>query len=204
MTKAPADRFHDPALLGVPEAEEFFGFPVRSISPEPVPDPGPGIRHPFGRKRKAEIVFVLPRPAGLLVHAKAFYPAGLLRLPSGGLRAGETVLEGARRELKEETGLVLEPRRFLFHLIQEARHGAGFRRFHSLGFLYPAGSQTVVPSDPREQITEFTTVPWERLPEIIARLENMDPSWRAWGRFRAAPHRALLEARAQHPEWFEE
>ncbi len=203
MNKVPGDRFQDPALTGLPEAERILGLPVRLVNPEVVPPVERGVRHPFGRSRRAEIVFVLPRPGGLLVHGKSFYPPGLLRLLSGGLRAGEPVMVAARRELKEETGLVVEPKRFLFHLVQDAQTPSGLRSFHSLGFLYPETTQPVRPNDPNERITELRVLPWERIPDIVRHLENLDAHWRAWGRFRAAPHLLLLDARRRHPEWFE-
>jgi 8-oxo-dGTP pyrophosphatase MutT (NUDIX family) len=202
MTTRAGDRFHDPALVGLEEAEREFGTPVRLADPEILPRVKPGTRHPFGRHRRSEIVFVLPRPGGLLLHGKSFYPAGLLRLPSGGVLPGEAVLEAARRELREETALVLAPKRFLFHLIQQAEHGQGLRTFHSLGLLYPESSEEIAPTDPQERITELRVVPWDGIQEVIQRLENLDTHWRAWGRFRARPHRLLLQVKHAHPEWF--
>lgn len=44
----------------------------------------------------------------LLVKEKKANVAGLLNLPAGHLETGETLIEGAKRELKEETGLDAE------------------------------------------------------------------------------------------------
>jgi 8-oxo-dGTP pyrophosphatase MutT (NUDIX family) len=136
------------------------------------------------------------------MHTKAFYPGGVLRLPSGGIKTGEPILAAAEREVQEETGLALRPLRFLFHVIQHLDLGDEIRPFHTLALLFPESAEPVAPTDPGEEITELRDLRWDEMPDAIRALEELDGGWAAWGRFRALPHRMLLELRAERPGWF--
>ena len=203
MTPRQNRIFEDPDLLGLAEAERNLSEPLRRTSSE-FPSQGE-VGHPalLKSRRKAEIVMVLPRPEGVLVHTKSFYPTGTLRLPTGGVRGQEPILAAARREVLEETGLTLEPHRFLFHLCH-VRPGPRLRLFHSLAFLYPLSREPMAPTDPEERISELRPVAWTEIPGIIRFLEGLKGVWHTWGRFRAAAHRVLLDCRAEHAEWFDE
>ena len=63
----------------------------------------------------ATAAFILKAPSSLLVVRRAKEPAkGTLDLPGGFVDMGETVEEGMRREIKEETGLDVEHIEYLF------------------------------------------------------------------------------------------
>lgn len=190
-------------MIGLSRAEQRLGEPIRRRAPETIRVDGSD-PHAFGRGRRAEVVMVLPRPGGVLMHSKAFYPHGVLRLLTGGVHDGEDVQRAAAREAREETGLSLKPVRFLFHFIHVLEEGSESRVFHTLGFLYPPSALPAVPTDPDENITELTDVSWSGIEGVIARLELLAGHWRAWGRFRAGPHRLLLEVRRDHPDWFQD
>jgi len=49
------------------------------------------------------------------VMSKHSYPPGIFRSPSGGVKPGEDFVTGALREAKEETGLNIELKRFVYH-----------------------------------------------------------------------------------------
>jgi 8-oxo-dGTP pyrophosphatase MutT (NUDIX family) len=185
-----AGLFLDPLVVGLGEAEAL-GRPLResrALDPAAFPKTR---EFPILSPRRAEILMVLPRPGGLLLHTKSFYPPGVLRLLSGGVLPGEPVLHAAEREVREETGLALAPQRFLFHLVFRILEDPGPRPFHTLAFLYPASTAPVAAQDAEEEISRFAEVPWERLPEMARSLEEVDPRWRLWGHFRAEPHRLL-------------
>jgi 8-oxo-dGTP pyrophosphatase MutT (NUDIX family) len=146
---------------------------------------------PLTSRRTAEVVLVVPRPTGrVLVHTKNFYPAGVWRLPTGGIHRGESIESAVRREVVEETGLPLAPTRFLFHL---RFCWDGFEKdFQSFGFLLSSDDGTPESRDPKEQITAFRESTRDGIEAIAQRLETLQGNWNAWGRFRAAPHRVLL------------
>src|SRR2546427_9724952 len=60
---------------------------------------------------------VIRRPNGnVLLAIKTFYPRNAYRLPTGGVRHGERILDALLRETAEETGLETVVRRFLAHV----------------------------------------------------------------------------------------
>jgi NAD+ diphosphatase len=189
-------------LTGLKAAESRLGCPVRRETIDHAPPTSREERYPLGKNRKGEIVMVFPRPGGVLLHTKTFYPAGVLRLPSGGLHDGEAILAAAKREAWEETGMRLRPERFLFHILHRYGKGQQPESFHSFGLLYPFTKAAVIPQDLDEEISEFQEWPWSKLPEIVRLLESLGTEWRAWGRFRAAPHRILHEIFLSQPDWF--
>ena len=152
--------------------------------------------------RFAEVCMVVRRPTGkLLVSIKTFYPRGAYRLPTGGIDRDEPILDAVVRETLEETGLRLEPVRFLAMLTY--RDGpAGPPVFHTFAFLLddPAGAP-VTPLDLHEQIESYLEVPVDELPRVAERLARIPAdgapgiaNWDAWGRFRAPVHDAVFEA----------
>lgn len=63
--------------------------------------------------RAHDITLFIFKDNKLLFNAKHFYPRGLLRAPSGGVKPGESIEAGAKREAYEETGVKIELERFL-------------------------------------------------------------------------------------------
>ncbi|RME38635.1 MAG: NUDIX domain-containing protein [Thermoflexia bacterium] len=140
--------------------------------------------------REGEVVLVLRRPDGLvLLHNKSFYPDGVHRLPSGGIRRGETVLAAVARETAEETGLVARNVRPLGVLSYRLWCGRESLFFHS--WLVEAEVEgDPCPNDDGERIVGFRWVEAQALPEVAAALRALPPEWADWGRFRALAHDA--------------
>ncbi len=146
-------------------------------------------------KRRGEVVLVIPCPSGrVLLHTKAFYPPGAFRLLSGGIEHGERVEAAALREIGEETGLPLTLKRFLGLVEYEVRNQSDQVPFVSYVFLTEMALATPHVQDLREEISQFRDVDWEELPRIAENLASLDGEWRDWGRFRAVPHRLVVEA----------
>jgi 8-oxo-dGTP pyrophosphatase MutT (NUDIX family) len=185
-------------LAEVADLSERFGEPVArdvaldDIAFDPVGNPS----------RFAEVCMVVRRPTGhVLLSIKTFYPRGAYRLPTGGIDRDEPILDAALRETREETGLMVEVRRFLAALTyRDGPNGAPV--FHTFAFLLddPSGAP-VTPLDEHEQIESYREVPVSELPRVAEQLERIPPdgapgipNWDAWGRFRAHAHRAVHEA----------
>ncbi len=147
---------------------------------------------PLSSRRTAEVVLVVPRDGGrILVHTKRFYPAGVWRIPTGGLHRQEAIEAAVKREAMEETGLRLLPLRFLFHI--HFRWDDLDKEFQSYGFLLTEASGKIQSRDRREQISAFRDADRSEIKSIAGRLASLRGSWSSWGIFRAAPHQALLE-----------
>jgi 8-oxo-dGTP diphosphatase len=151
--------------------------------------------------RRGEVVLAIQRPDGqLLLHTKSIYPPGLYRLPSGGLKPGETVLEGLLREVREETGLSVEVDRFLGMVEYEFRCRERRLPFVSYVFLVQAGDATPYPEDTSERITDLRYVPLLEIERVAAGLRRLPGSWADWGEFRAPPHDMVVDALKQRDD----
>jgi 8-oxo-dGTP pyrophosphatase MutT (NUDIX family) len=145
--------------------------------------------------RRAEVVMVVQRPDGrLLLHTKGHYPPGTYRLPSGGIRWGESVLDALAREQWEELGLRLPPLA-MPAVIHYALHHAGRTiPFASYLFVLQA-AEDVAPAtqDPQEPISAFRWILPAELPLVADHLRGVIRAWGAWGPFRAIAHDVLAE-----------
>ena len=155
----------------------------------------------LGADRRAEVVLILPRPAGRVVMIrKPSYPAGIIRLPTGGVGPQEGVLAAAEREALEETGLAVRPERVLGLVDWTFAHDGEEQRFASYLCLFPHTDWPLQAIDPHEQISAFYEVPPAELARVAIQLEQIAPEWQSWGRQRAAPHRMAHQLLAARPE----
>lgn len=83
------------------------------------------------RGRVHDVTLYIQRAGALAVIQKPGYPPCVWRAPSGGVAPGERFEDGAVREAYEETGLVVEPLRYLLRADVEFRHGGASLRWTS-------------------------------------------------------------------------
>ncbi len=143
--------------------------------------------------RRGEVIFVVERTGGLILHSKDTYPPGTYRLPSGGVGWGESVLSALHREVREEMGLEIEVERFLGLLEYEIRCKEEMLPFVSYVFLVRGGKGELIPQDEEEHITSFRQVPAAELAEVADSLRGIEEDWRDWGEFRALAHDLVVE-----------
>ena len=151
------------------------------------------------RDRLGEVCMVIRRRTGRLLTAiKTFYPAGAYRLLTGGIGQGESILGGLAREVREETGLETEVRRFLA-VVSYTR--AGTAVFHTFAFLLDDVGGALRAGDPEERVAAFREIRPAELPALARRLAGLDGeaaaiggNWRDWGRFRAVIHEVVWQA----------
>ena len=144
-------------------------------------------------KRRGEVIFVVERPAGVILHTKDIYPSGIYRLPSGGVSWGESVLSALHREVREEMGLEIEVKRFLGLLEYQFRCQEETLPFVSYVFLVRGGKGELIPQDEEERILSFRQVTVAELAAVADSLRAVEEDWRDWGEFRAIAHDFVVE-----------
>ncbi len=171
--------------------------------------------------RYGEVCMVVRRPNGTLLTAKkTFYPAGAFRLLTGGVDHGEAIAAALLREVAEETGLDVVVRRFLAVIeydlpeIGDGRWGIGDSsplppppslipsNFATFAFLLDETGGRLHTQDAGERIEAFHELAVADLPALAETLANVpdtrddeiEGSWRDWGRFRAVAHRVIYAA----------
>lgn len=199
------DRPIDPAELDILAAE--WGPPPRLSVALAVDSPfltGPKQKL-VSNGRRGEICFVMHRgsPAGgVLLEHVAYYPAGVFRLPTGGIHAGEGVIETLAREIAEETGLTVgrgpqdvAVERLLGVVDYTFHHATLGRAAHYATYAFlvrmPQGA-LLDPQDPEEQLADWRWLPAGELAAAADALEGVGavaPEWGDWGRYRAVAHR---------------
>jgi len=154
------------------------------------------------RGRPGEVCMVIRRPSQrVLVFRKTFYPAGIYRLPTGGIRDDESIWAALERELYEETGLGIVRVRFLSIVAYRTTAGGADPVTFTHTFLLDGAAGMPVPVDPDERVEEFRDVDVNDLASIADQLDRLTPrrapdlesDWDDWGRFRAVIHRAVWE-----------
>lgn len=181
-------------VRGVTDAAARWGAPVRRAFRYEVSDDTFRYWRSVRRKRPGEVVLLLRRRNGLyLAHTKEFYPAGTYRLPSGGIKPGEDLVEAVFRETAEETSLEVEVMAFLAVVEHQFVRGDAQTDFTSYLFLLEERGGTLHPADAGEAITGFRELSLAEVVALAEALEALPPDWRDWGRFRASVHRVAGE-----------
>jgi len=81
---------------------------------------------------------------------KPGFPFGAYRAPSGGIKRGEDVEEAAKREAWEETGLLIELKRYVLRICVDFIYGTTAIPWTSHVFTAQAVGGTLGTHDPRE------------------------------------------------------
>ncbi|MEO7002278.1 MAG: NUDIX hydrolase [Ktedonobacterales bacterium] len=157
-------------------------------------------------KRVGEACMVIRRPNGrLLTMTKPFYPAGVYRLPTGGIERGEAILHGLLRETEEETSLTVEVRRFLALAVytrSDTDIPLEWREYATYAFLLDEVGGTLHVQDEHEQIADYREITPDDLAAIVMQLDTLgndyndelDASIGDWGHYRAVIHRLVWQA----------
>ncbi|MGQ9602172.1 MAG: NUDIX hydrolase [Candidatus Bipolaricaulia bacterium] len=88
-----------------------------------------------GRSQSQDVTLFILIAGRIVAIRKPFHPPGVWRPPSGLVRRGEGLIEAARREALEETGLEIELERYLLRLSPVFTHGDERVRWTSHLFL---------------------------------------------------------------------
>jgi ADP-ribose pyrophosphatase YjhB (NUDIX family) len=146
--------------------------------------------HNPGRTHDVTLFILGPERKLALIRKPQFAP-GIWRPPGGGVAVGETVEAGAVREALEETGLRVEPRRYLVETHAVFRNGGRELAWRTHVLLATTEDEEPAPRD----AAEIEAARWGTLPELAGPLrERLLATGRAFWRYRVALHDAALAA----------
>jgi 8-oxo-dGTP pyrophosphatase MutT (NUDIX family) len=132
--------------------------------------------------RAHDITIFIAKGDKLIFIAKHFYPKALFRAPSGAALPGESIIEGAIREAREETGVIIELRKYILRLKAKFIDGKNVIVWtsHVLTALYISGE--IKPLDTREiretRLVDRTELP--RFNEIFLKVNTGGFRYRAF------------------------
>jgi ADP-ribose pyrophosphatase YjhB (NUDIX family) len=99
------------------EMERRFGVPDYLTRVQPLTQPELDfIKSTVTGGRAHDISLFITINDSYIFIAKAFYPPGLFRAPSGGVHPSEDFETGAKREAREETGVEIELERYMLQI----------------------------------------------------------------------------------------
>ena len=141
--------------------------------------------------RRHDFTFFVFNGERLALIEKPQYPPGIWRPPGGGVRAGEDIAEGVRREALEELGVEIELERYL--LASEAVFRFGGETIEWRTHVV-SGRTDAVELAPRDTV-EISAARWGSLEELNGPLRaRLLGTGRALWRYRVALHDAAAAA----------
>jgi 8-oxo-dGTP pyrophosphatase MutT (NUDIX family) len=97
--------------------EDLYGRPDEAAFVQPVtPYEYERIARSMKDDRAHDITLYIKKDNGYIFIAKHFYPPGLYRAPSGGVRPEEDFQDGALREAREETGVDIKLTEYIMRI----------------------------------------------------------------------------------------
>lgn len=121
--------------------------------------------------RAHDITLYIKKDNGYIFIAKPFYPPGLFRAPSGGVKPGENYAEGACREALEETGVDIKLVKYILRINVRFENGPDLIDWTSHIFLADYIRGTIDPRDKRE-IKEARLIYPHQIPGFIEKMKE--------------------------------
>jgi 8-oxo-dGTP pyrophosphatase MutT (NUDIX family) len=144
------------------------------------------------KDRFGEVVFGVERPNGKIIAVSSpEYPAGVFRIPTGGIFYGEDILDAVKREVREELGLIASVRHFAGVLRIRFTHGGDAVPFYSFLFHLKEESGNLLTDATDDEVSEVMEAGPEDLDRMADNLLHIREEWRDWGRFRHATTHAM-------------
>lgn len=145
----------------------------------------------YNPERTHDVTVFITNGERLALIRKPQFAEGIWRPPGGGIHPGEDVGSGIVREALEETGLAVEPVRYLVLVEAVFRHG-GFELAWRTHVVH--ATTEGVELAPRD-LEEIEAARWGTLAELAGPLrERLLATGRAFWRYRVALHDAALDA----------
>ncbi len=123
--------------------------------------------------RAHDVTVFIKKGDNFIFNAKHWYPKGMCRAPSGGVRPGENIEDGCLREALEETGCAVKLLKYLLRIKCRFTSGDELVDWTSHIFLAEFVSGDLKPIDTNE-IREVFVVSPEEIPAIREVMEGVD------------------------------
>ncbi len=146
--------------------------------------------------RDSDVTLFIFKEDKVIVIAKPWYPEGLYRAPSGGIKPGEDMLLAAKREAYEETGVDIELVRYLLRIQVTFTCGQVNRSWtsHVFNARYLSGHPHPIDT---EEIEKVSLLSLEELSGLKEKLLKQDSGGL---HYRAALTQAAIEEMGSEPE----
>jgi ADP-ribose pyrophosphatase YjhB (NUDIX family) len=145
----------------------------------------------FNPRRRHDFTFFVFNGDRLALIEKPQYPPGIWRPPGGGVRAGEDLVEGIRREALEELGIEIELERYLVASEARFRFGGETIEWRTHVVSARTDAENLTPQD----TDEISGARWGTLVELGGPLrDRLLGTGRALWRYRVALHDATAAA----------
>ena len=154
----------------IQEVADIYGYPpvINMVAPVD-PQEFDFIRSTQHYGRCHDITMFIFMGTKLLVIAKHHYPKGLFRPPSGAVKPGESLIQGAMREALEETGCKIELARYVLQV--NATFTDGYHqipwRSHIFTARYISGEPHPIDTQEIREVSLATLDDFEEYKEII-------------------------------------
>jgi ADP-ribose pyrophosphatase YjhB (NUDIX family) len=145
----------------------------------------------YNPERTHDVTMFITNGERLALIRKPHFDEGVWRTPGGGIKPGEDVREGIVREALEETGLAVEPARYLLLAEATFRHGGRELAWRTHVVHATTDETEIAPID----LDEIEQARWGTAAELAGPLrERLLATGRAFWRYRVALHDAALES----------
>jgi 8-oxo-dGTP pyrophosphatase MutT (NUDIX family) len=152
--------------------EKEFGRPDKlSFVQQVTPDEFDRIARSMKHGRSHDITLYIRKNSGYIFIAKPFYPPGLFRAPSGGVKPEEDYVEGARREALEETGTDIKLVEYILRINVKFEKRLDIIDWTSHIFLADYINGDIYPQDKRE-IKEARLIFPHQIPGFIEKMKE--------------------------------
>jgi 8-oxo-dGTP pyrophosphatase MutT (NUDIX family) len=156
------------------EIESKYGHPRELVMSFPMnPSEFEMLRESRKDGRDSDATFFIFKDGKVIVIAKPWYPEGLYRAPSGGIKPGEDVELSAKREAYEETGVQIRLEKYLLRICVTFTCGESSEGWNSHVFTAEYLSGDLHPIDTRE-IAKVNLLSLEELSGLKERLLQQD------------------------------
>ena len=154
-----------------PLMESSYGLPEELGYTQPVtPREYDRIFASMKHGRAHDITLYIGKDGGYIFTAKHFYPPGLYRAPSGGVKPGENFEDGAKREALEETGAEIKLLKYILRIKVRFENESKYIDWTSHIFTAEYIKGEIEPHD-KHEIKEERLIYPDEIPGFISKMK---------------------------------